>query len=75
MTHPIYHVDKGLSVALLEKIDHIDHLPVREDCLDERGELILGNCTVDQLLPCLFVGVDRDGWIGEIVTHKHRVRW
>ena len=74
VTYTIYHVDEGLSVALLERIGHFDRLPVREDCLDKRGELILGNCAADQLLPALLVGVDGDGCIGEMVIHKHRVR-
>ena len=63
----IYHVDNGLSVALLERINHTRRLPVREDCLDERDKLIPGNCGVDQPLPWLFTGVDGGGWIREIV--------
>ena len=88
VTYPIYRVDECLSVARFEGVDHIGRIPVREDCLDERGELVLVNCAADQLLPCLLVGVDSDGWIGEAVRmlrtimtrrgginiHEHKVR-
>ena len=74
MTYPIDHVDKGLSVAGLERIDHIGRFPVREDCLDERRELIAGNGAADQLLPCLLVGVESGGWIGEIVRMLCRTK-
>ena len=73
VTCPIHHVDEGLCVARLETIGHINRLPVGEDCLDKRWELILGNYATDQLSPCLLVRVDGNGWIGEMATHKHRM--
>ena len=67
VTYLIYYIDKGLSVATLEAINHFDRLPVREDRLDEGGEFILWNGTADQPSPCLFVGANMDGWIEGIV--------
>ena len=55
--YPIYHVDKGLSVALLKIVNNICYLLVREDCVNEGGEFILGNGVADQSLPGLLVGV------------------
>ena len=67
VTYPIYHVDKCLSVALLEGIDYVGRLLAREDCLDKRGELVLWNCVADQALPQLFMWVENDGWIRRVV--------
>ena len=67
VTYSIYYIDKCLSVATLETINPLNRLPVREDHLDEGGELILWNGTADQLSPCLFVGANGDGWIEGIV--------
>lgn len=74
VTHPIDHVDNDLCVARLKRIDHNGCLPIREDCLDEREELILGNGAADQPPPCLLVGVDGDRWIGKIVHMRCRIK-
>ena len=67
VTYLIYYIDKGLSVATLEIINHLNRFPVREYCLDKRGEFIVWNGTADQPSPCLLVGANRDGWIEGIV--------
>jgi len=76
VTYPIYHVDKCLSVAALEGIDHVRRRPAREDCLNKRGEFtfILRNSVADQVLPRLFMGVERDGLIGGIVRALRRIK-
>ena len=74
MTYPIYNVDKGLGITPLKTINHLGHLPIREDCLDERGEFVLGGRVADQALPCLLMRVDSDGWIGEIDCMMCRIK-
>ena len=59
--YPIYHINEGLSIALLEVVNNICYLLVREDCVDEGGEFILGSGVADQLLPGLLAGADSDG--------------
>lgn len=63
MAYPVHSVDKGLRVVRLERIDHIGCLSARENCLDKRRELILGNGAADQALQRLVTGVEGIGWI------------
>lgn len=59
--YPIYHIDEGLSVALLEVVNNICYLLVQKDCVNEGVEFILGNSVADQSLPGLLAGADSDG--------------
>ena len=38
--YPVYHIDERLSVAPAEVTDHLDLVPAREDCLDERDDFV-----------------------------------
>jgi len=64
VAYPVHNVDKGLSVARLERIDHIGCLSAQENCLNKRRELILGNGAADQALQRLITGAEGIGWIG-----------
>ena len=74
MTYPIYYVDDGLSIALLETINRIGCLLVREDRLYKRGEFTLGNRAADQALPRLLVRVSDDRWTGGVVHILCRIK-
>ena len=77
VTYPVDYIDKGLGGDPQKTIDHIGDLLIREDRLNEGGELIPGNGTADQIdqaLPCLLIGVDtRNGWIGRIVHTPRKI--
>ena len=74
VTYPIYYIDKGLSLTPLKAVDHLGRLPVREDCLDERREFILGNGRADQALPRLFTGFGNDRWMWGIGCMLYRIK-
>jgi len=61
-TYLVDYVEKGWSVVPRETRDHISPPLVREDCLDKRGEFILGNGMTCQALPRLFI-VNGSGWV------------
>ena len=50
-------VDDRLGAVSLKASDPFNRFPTREDCLDERGNLILGDCVTDQSLQGLFTRV------------------
>ena len=68
----IYYIDEDLRIGPLETINHIGHTP-REDCLDEGGEFIIGNCGAHQALPCLLAGVCGGGWVKGVIRMPCRI--
>lgn len=61
----IHHVDEDLGISLTEAINHIGRTS-REDRLNKGREFIIRGGASDQSLPSFLLGVDRDGWIGEM---------
>ena len=74
MTYSVYYVNKSLSIAPQETINDLSRLPVREDCLDEGGEFIVGNGVADQALPCLLMEADSNGWVRRVVRMPCKIK-
>jgi len=74
VAYPVHHVDKGLSVAPLERIYYIGCLATRENCPDKRRELILGNGAADQALQGLVTGVEGRGGIEGAFRMQCRIK-
>ena len=50
-------INNRLGAVSLKASDLFNRFPTQENCLDERGNLILGDCTTDQSLQGLFTRV------------------
>ena len=62
-THPVHHIDEGLSGIPTELTDHLNLILVREDCLDERDHFVRREGMTDQAFAGRRFEVDKDGWI------------
>jgi len=65
VSYLIHYIDKGLGITPSEATNHI-RLPPREDRFDKGWKFARWNSASDQSLPSLLLGVDGDGWTGEM---------
>ena len=61
MTHPIYHIDKGLGIVSVEMSDYLGLITVRKNVFNQRDAFVCGEGMVNQPFP---------GWEARTVHEK-----